>query len=252
MAAAASRRVRGRSAADQLQHPLRLVHALDLELAQVAQLELAFDQRGGGRADRRRPHRRQRLDPLAQRGRVADRHEVHVHVVADRADDHLAGVQPAADSELDAVAARQLRGQLGHLALELEDRQARAPGVVLVRQRRAEDRQQAVAGELVDRPLELVDRARGDRQEAIEDEAPALGVQRAGELHRADDVGVHHRHLLALALDPGALVRGSWPRARSAPATARRSASARPRTARRTARARTRGARSRRSVYVPI
>ena len=68
---------------------------------------------------------------------------------------------------------RHLRGQAGDLALELEDRQARAPRVVLVRERCAEDRQQAVAGELVDGPLERVDGARGDRQEAIEDERPS-------------------------------------------------------------------------------
>ncbi len=191
---------------DQLQHALARPRALELELAQLAQLELAFDQGGGGRADRRRSRRGQRLDPLAQRGRVADRHEVHVHVVADRAHDHLAGVQPAPDRELHPVAPRQLRGQPGHLALELEHRQARAPRVVLVRERRAEDRQQAVTGELVDGPLERMDRGRGDPQEAIEDKAPALGVQRAGQLHRADDVGVHHRHLLALALDPRALL----------------------------------------------
>ena len=110
---------------------------------------------------------------------VAERHEVHLHVVADLSDHHVAGVQPAADREVDPVVPGHVRGQLGDLGLELEGGQARAPRVVLVRQGRAEDRQQAITRELVDRPLERVDRRRRDRQKAIEDEPPALVVQRA-------------------------------------------------------------------------
>ena len=194
------------AAPDQLEHALGLARALELELAQLAQLELALDQRGGGGADRRRSRRRQPLDPLTQRRRVADRDEVHVHVIADRADDHLARVQPAPDRKNDPIALRHLGCQHGHLALEFQHRQARPLCVVLVRERRAEDGQQPVTGELVDGPLELMHRARGDRQEAVQDEAPPLAVQRPRQLHRADDVGVHHRHLLALALDPRALL----------------------------------------------
>ena len=127
-------------------------------------------------------------------------------VVADRADDHLAGVQPAAGREHDPVVLIQIRGELRRLTLQHEGGEARPPCVVLVGERRAEHRQQAVAGELVDGPLELVNGGRGDGQEAIQDEPPALGVQSVGESHRADDVGVHHRHLLALALDSRTLL----------------------------------------------
>ena len=53
--------------------------------------------------------------------------------------------------------------------MELEHRQAGPSGVVLVGERGAEDGHQAIAGELVDRPLEGVYRPGGERQEAIED-----------------------------------------------------------------------------------
>ncbi len=96
-----------RAPPDQLQHALASLRALDDELAELAQEELAVDERSGRRADRRGPGRGQRLDPLAERGRVPDRDEVHVDVVADRADDDLARVQPAADRELDPVGPAQ-------------------------------------------------------------------------------------------------------------------------------------------------
>jgi hypothetical protein len=44
-----------------------------------------------------------------------------------------------------------------------------------------------------------------DREEALHDPPPLLGVPPLGEVHRALDVGEQHRHLLALTvcLDPG-------------------------------------------------
>ncbi len=70
--------------------------------------------------------------------------------------------------------------------------------MVLVRDRRAEQRHDAVAGELVDRALEAVDALAEDREEALHDLAPLLGVAALGEVHRAHHVGEQHRHVLAL------------------------------------------------------
>ena len=67
--------------------------------------------------------------------------------------------------------------------------------------RRAEERHDAVAGELVHRTLEAVHPLGEELEEAIEDVVPLLGIELLGELHRALHVGEEHRHLLALALE---------------------------------------------------
>ena len=76
--------------------------------------------------------------------------------------------------------------------------------MVLVGDRRAEQGHDPVAGELVDRALEAVDALAEDREEAVHDPPPLLGVALLGELHRAHHVGEQHRHLLALALQGAA------------------------------------------------
>ena len=75
--------------------------------------------------------------------------------------------------------------------------------MILVRDRRAEERHDAVAGELVDEALEALDALGEDREEALHDAAPLLRVELLGELHRALHVGEEHRHLLALAFEGG-------------------------------------------------
>ena len=81
--------------------------------------------------------------------------------------------------------------------------------MVLVRDRRAEERHDAVAGVLVDRALEAVHAVGEDLEEALEDRVPLLGVDLLGELHRALHVGEEHRHLLALALERRRATAGS-------------------------------------------
>ena len=81
---------------------------------------------------------------------------------------------------------------------------AGAPGVVLVGDRRPEQRHDPVPGELVDGALEAVHARAQDREEAIHDPPPLLGVALLGELHRAHHIREQHRHLLALALQGGA------------------------------------------------
>ena len=75
--------------------------------------------------------------------------------------------------------------------------------MVLVRDRRAEQRHDPVAGVLVDRALEAVNALGEDREEAIHDPVPLLGIDLLGELHRALHVGEEHRHLLPLAFEGG-------------------------------------------------
>jgi hypothetical protein len=76
--------------------------------------------------------------------------------------------------------------------------------VVLVRDRRAEEGHDAVAGVLVHRPLEAVHAVGEDLEEAVEDLVPLFRVELLCKIHRALHVGEQHGHLLALAFDGGA------------------------------------------------
>ena len=144
------------------------------------------------------------LHPLRQAHRRAEGRVVHVEVVADRADDDLAGVEAHADGEAESLGQAQLARVAPDLGAEMERRRAGAAGVILVRDRGAKERHDPVAGELVDGTLEAVHAVGEDREEAVEDPVPRLGVDPLGQLHRALDVSEEHGHLLALALEPAA------------------------------------------------
>jgi len=75
--------------------------------------------------------------------------------------------------------------------------------VVLVRDRRAEQRHDPVAGVLIHRALEAVDAVGEDLEEAIHDAMPFLRINLLGQLHRAFHIGEQHGHLLALAFERG-------------------------------------------------
>ena len=126
---------------------------------------------------------------------------VHPQVVADLADDDLTGVEPEAHCEAEAALALQLLPEAVELTEEVEGRVAGAVSMVLMGDRRAEERHHTVAGILIDRALEAVHAFRQDLEEAVEDHVPLLGIDLLGELHRAGDVDEEHGHLLALALE---------------------------------------------------
>src|SRR5947199_7127302 len=86
----------------------------------------------------------------------------------------------------------------------MERRPARALGVVLVRDRRPEERHDAVAGVLVYRALEAVHALGQQLEEAVDDPVPLLGIELLRQLHRALHVGEEHGHLLALAFERAA------------------------------------------------
>ncbi len=189
-----------RADARQLEDAHRPARALDLELAQVGELEEAarqlrrrFGQVGLARLG-------QRLHPLRQADRVADRGVVTAALAADRPGDDLAGVDPDPHREVEPVLAAQLRRVLGDVVEHPQRREAGAPGVVLVGDRGAEDGHDPVAGEFVDGALEAAHLVGEDREEALHDPAPLLRVVLLGQVHRALDVGEEHRDLLALAV----------------------------------------------------
>src|SRR5881409_899247 len=85
------------------------------------------------------------------------------------------------------------------LARQIQGGRTGALGVVLVGDRGAEERHDAVAGVLVDGPLVSVNAARKDPEQAIEQAMPFLGIDALRELHRAHDVGEEDGDQLALA-----------------------------------------------------
>jgi hypothetical protein len=73
-------------------------------------------------------------------------------------------------------------------------------GVILVRQRGAEQGHDAVAHDLIHRALVAVDGLHHPFENRVEELARLLGVPVSEELHRTLEVGEQHGDLLALAL----------------------------------------------------
>ncbi len=71
--------------------------------------------------------------------------------------------------------------------------------MVLVGDRRPEQRHDPVAGELVDGALVPVDAVCEELEQTVHHLTPLLGVDPLGELHRPGDVGEQDRRVLALA-----------------------------------------------------
>jgi hypothetical protein len=155
--------------------------------------------RAGRQEDRARQrhllHARREIHGLAECG------VVHAQVVADGTDHHVAGIQ--ADTDLDHYALRpvDMLGMLLDFRLHAKRRVAGAHGVILVRDRRAEDRHEAVAHGVTDGPLVVVDGIHHELEDWIEDGLRLLGIAVSDELGRALQVRKEHRHMLALAFD---------------------------------------------------
>ncbi len=169
----------------------------------IAQREEAFDEPRRVLRQVHRPRRRQLLHARREPHRVPHGGVVHAQVLADPPQHDLARVEPHADGELEAAGGERAR-VVAQRFLDLQRRVAAAARMILVRDRRPEERHDAVTGELVDRPLEAVDAVGQELEEAVEHPMPFLGVHAFGELHRVHDVGEQHRDLLALTLERAA------------------------------------------------
>src|SRR5437660_11062870 len=185
----------------QVEHPHRDARALEVLLPAVGEVEEARREPWGllGHADAAR--RRQLLHAGAEPDDVPLRGVVHAQVVADSPDDDLARVEAHPHREIEPALAPHVFGERPEVACQLKRGRAGALGVVLVGDRGAEERHDAVAGVLVDGPLIAVDAVREDPEEAIEEAMPLLGIDALGELHRARDVGEEDGDRLALALE---------------------------------------------------
>ncbi len=116
--------------------------------------------------------------------------------LADRASQHLAGVD--ADAQLEAHVVRQLLVHLDHGVLHPEARAHGALGVVLVGHGRAEEGHHVVADELVDGAAVALDLGAEPHQHAVDERLHALGIEALGERGVARQVGEQHGHLAPL------------------------------------------------------
>ena len=169
---AASRHVEARprrARAGQTVDPYRRADALDGELAQIFELEVATDECRRRVAEVAGVGRGQGLHALGEPHGVALRRVVHAEIVADPADDHFAGVDAHARREAEAVGSFDLGHVTGEHVAQVQRRVARALRVVFVRDRRPEKRHDAVAGELVDEAFKALDALGEDGEEALND-----------------------------------------------------------------------------------
>ena len=108
-------------------------------------------------------------------------------------------LRPDADLHRQAMGAAHLLGIGPHRGLHGQGGVAGAHGVVLMGQRGAKQRHDAIAHDLVDRAFIAVHGVHHAFQRRVEELPGLLGVAVGEQLHRALEVGKQHRDLLALA-----------------------------------------------------
>jgi hypothetical protein len=101
---------------------------------------------------------------------------VHAQIVADAADHDLTGVDTDARRQAHSGRPPQLVGVALEFDAQMQRRVAGPLGVILVRDRRTEERHDAVAGELIDEALEALDAIGEDREEALHDLRPLFRI----------------------------------------------------------------------------
>jgi hypothetical protein len=186
---------------DELEDLHSLRDALDRHRAERPDLDEAFGQAQRLRRQPDRPRERKLLHPGGEVRRLADRRVIHSQVAADGANEDVTGVEPGAHLHLDALRAPELLRIPPDGVLHAQRRVTRAHRVVLVGQRRAEQRHDAVAHHLVHRALVPMNGLHHPLEDGIEDLARVLGVPLGEQLHGALEVGEEYGDLLALAFE---------------------------------------------------
>ncbi len=154
----------------------RLGPALHGQGAEGLDLDVAFSQLQRGRAEENAARLRKLLHPGREVRRLADRRVVHVQIGPDGAHHDLPGVEPDADLDHGRVSASHLVRVLLHALLHPERRVARAYGVILVGERRAEQRHDPVPHHLIHRALVAVDGLHHSLEDGVEDLPRLLGI----------------------------------------------------------------------------
>jgi hypothetical protein len=169
----------------------RLALAFQLEVSERLQVEPCGDLMRG-----RRSHHQlaQRLQASSHIDGVAEGVVEHVWRCIASGHDHGTGVDGDARIALQPVGWCDLRG-VGLQRFADRERGADSPlGVVLVREGRTEEREDAVAGELCDSAAEPFDLFTHQAHDVVEEELGAFRAKGLGDRRRPDDIGDQHRH----------------------------------------------------------
>ncbi len=98
----------------------------------------------------------------------------------------------------------EIGGERGQLFLQVKCGKAGALRVILMSDRRSEERHDPVPRVLVDGPFEPMHSGGQGLEETIEHLVPGLGADALRERLRPFHIGEEHRHLLAFSLERGA------------------------------------------------
>ena len=183
--------------------PDRLGLAAHRQLTDGSSVEVVGDETVGGLPDHDLARLRRLLKARGNVGRVADSRVVHPEVVSDAADDDEPAVEALAHLEGQRALARQLVSVVLERALDAERGAHRSLRVVLVGERRAEERHDAVPEELVHRSLVPMDLGQHELEGARHEAVHVLGVEPRRERGEARDVHEQDGDLLAFALEGG-------------------------------------------------
>jgi hypothetical protein len=189
----------GRHDPDQLVDRRRGLEPLHGDGPQGFDLDVALGQLQGLAGDEDGARSGDLLHAGGEMGRLPDGGVVHVEVAADGPHYHLAGIEPRANLHRSAARALHLVRVQGHPSLHPQGGVAGAHGMVLVRDRRPEQRHDPVAHDLIHRALVAVDGLHHPFQDGVEKLPGLLRIAVGQQLHRALEVGEQHRDLLALA-----------------------------------------------------
>ena len=151
------------------------------------------------RCDEHAASARGRLHPRRDVHRIAHRGVLIRGVAADHADDDRAGVDADPNAKIAGALRALRRPQLVDHARHVQSAAHRTLGVVLVRHRRSEEREDAVAHESRDRPVVVLDRAGHALERLADQRRPVLRIHALGDRGGARDVGEQDRDRTALA-----------------------------------------------------
>ena len=173
------------------------------QLTQRSGVEVVGDKAVRRFADHDRSRLRGLLQARGDVGRVADRRIVHPEVAADAADDDEPAIEALAHLEGEGAFTFQLALIVLEGTLDAECGTHRPLPMVLVSDRSAEERHDAVTEELVHRAFVPVHLGQHDLERLRHQRVYVLGVEPGRECGEAGDVHEQNGDLLALALEGG-------------------------------------------------
>ncbi len=171
-----------------------------VHLAERARLEVAAHEPMRGVRDHHAARFARLLQARRHVGRVAHGGVVHPEVAADASDHDETGVQPLPRAEADA-ARRELLPVVLERPGDAERGMDRPARMILVRDRRAEERHDPVPEELVHRALVAMDFREHEVEGTLHEPVDLFGIEALRQRREPGDVDEEDRHLLALALE---------------------------------------------------